>query len=135
MANVLNIKELLGTSYYFLEQYFGNDVPNTYSDYQPFELKEIANKKKQDTGAIVDSDQMIEIDEEITGIQKFGNSVLENKNGEEIASLTLTELPTLYSSIATSSVDLQMVPGKMIENKDRQVEETYQSKNTPVKSV
>ena len=118
-----------------ITQYFGNDVPNTYSDYQPFELKEIANKKKQDTGAIVDSDQMIEIDEEITGIQKFGNSVLENKNGEEIASLTLTELPTLYSSIATSSVDLQMVPGKMIENKDRQVEETYQSKNTPVKSV
>lgn len=119
---MLNMKELLGTSYYFLRQYFGKDVQTTdYDEFIPQSLKEKVNIERQESGAIVDSDKMVEMEEEITGIQTIGNSVLKNKNGDEIAGLTFTELPTIYSSMAKTSVDLQMVPGKMISNKGREV--------------
>jgi hypothetical protein len=114
MANVLNMKELLGTSYYFLRQYFGTDVPTSgYDDFIPQNLKQKQNLEKQETGANLIEDVV----EDIVGVQAVGSTVLENKKGEEIAQLTFTELPTLYSSMNTSSVGLEIVPGRMVEDK------------------
>ena len=120
MANVLNMKELVGTSYYFLQKYFGKDVQTTsYNDFIPQSLKEKLSLERQSTGAGADETVI----EEIMGVQAVGSTVLENKDGEEIAQLTLTELPTLYSSMTTSSVGLQFVPGKIAQEKVTKVEE------------
>ena len=112
MANVLNMKELVGTSYYFLRQYFGKDVQTIgYDDFIPQKLKEKQSIERQSTGAGADETVI----EEIMGVQGVGSTVLESKKGEEIAQLTFTELPTLYSSVTKSSVGLEFVPGKIVE--------------------
>ena len=114
MANVLNMKQLVGTSYYFLRQYFGNNVPTTeYDEFIPENLREKQSIAREETGASVIEDVV----EDIVGVQAVGSTVLENKKGEEIAQLTFTELPTLYSSMNTSSVGLDIVPGRMVEEK------------------
>ena len=108
------MKELLGTSYYFLKQYFGKDVPTTgYDEFIPQYLKEKQNLAREETGAIL-KDNVVE---EIVGVQAVGSTVLENKKGEEIAQLTFTELPTLYSSMTTSSVGLEIGTGRIVEDK------------------
>lgn len=114
MANVLNMKQLVGTSYYFLRQYFGKDVLTTdYDEFIPQNLKEKQSLAREETGASLIEDVV----EEIMGVQAVGSTVLENKKGEEIAQLTFTELPTLYSSMNTSSVGLEIVPGRIVEDK------------------
>jgi hypothetical protein len=114
MANVLNMKQLVGTSYYFLRQYFGTDVPTTeYDEFIPENLREKQSIAREETGASLIEDVV----EDIVGVQAVGSTVLENKKGEEIAQLTFTELPTLYSSMNTSSVGLEIVPGRMVEEK------------------
>ena len=120
MANVLNMKQLVGTSYYFLRQYFGTDVPTTeYDEFIPENLREKQSIAREETGASLIEDVV----EDIVGVQAVGSTVLENKKGEEIAQLTFTELPTLYSSMNTSSVGLEIVPGRMVEDKVTKVGE------------
>jgi hypothetical protein len=120
MANVLNMKQLVGTSYYFLRQYFGTDVPTTeYDEFIPENLREKQSLAREETGASLIEDVV----EDIVGVQAVGSTVLENKKGEEIAQLTFTELPTLYSSMNTSSVGLEIVPGRMVEEKVTKVGE------------
>lgn len=120
MANVLNMKQLVGTSYYFLRQYFGKDVLTTdYDEFIPQNLKEKQSLAREETGASLIEDVV----EEIMGVQAVGSTVLENKKGEEIAQLTFTELPTLYSSMNTSSVGLEIVPGRIVEDKVTKVGE------------
>ena len=124
MANAMNMNELIGTSYYFLKQYFGKDVINTnYNDFLLDGLREKINKEKQETGAIIE-----EKVEEITGAQTVGTMVLENKKGDELARMNLTELPTLFSNMTTSSVGLEMVPGKVVENVDMKAKEELKMK-------
>lgn len=125
MANVLNMKELVGTSYYFLQKYFGNEVkPLGYDDFIPQSLKEKQSLERQEIGVDMDETDV----EEIVGIQSVGSTVLENKDREEIAKLTLTELPTLYSNMIRSSVGLKFVPGKIVEEKPPQSGETKEVK-------
>jgi len=124
MSNALNMNELIGTSYYFLKQYFGKDVINTnYNDFLLDGLREKINKKNQETGAIIE-----EKVEEIVGTQSVGTMVLENKKGDEVARMNLTELPTLFSNMTTSSVGLEMVPGKVVENVDTKAKEELKIK-------
>jgi hypothetical protein len=124
MSNALNMNELIGTSYYFLKQYFGKDVINTnYNDFLLYGLREKINKKNQETGAIIE-----EKVEEIVGTQSVGTMVLENKKGDEVARMNLTELPTLFSNMTTSSVGLEMVPGKVVENVDTKAKEELKIK-------
>jgi hypothetical protein len=124
MSNALNMNELIGTSYYFLKQYFGKDVINTnYNDFLLDGLREKINKTNQETGAIIE-----EKVEEIVGTQSVGTMVLENKKGDEVARMNLTELPTLFSNMTTSSVGLEMVPGKVVENVDTKAKEELKIK-------
>ena len=116
MASILNVNELIGTSYYYLRQYFGNEIKD--ETYQiPQALQEKINKEEKDTFTRMnESDEYA--DEEIIGTQAVGNTILKNTNDETVAELLMTELPTPFSSMPTSSVGLKLVYGNIVENKE-----------------
>jgi chromosome segregation ATPase len=124
MANALNMNELIGTSYYFLKQYFGKDVKNAdYNDFLLEGLRQKLNEKREEKGITIE-----EKVEEIMGTQSVGSMVLENKKGDEVAEMNFTELPTLFNNMTTSSVGLEIVPGKVVENMDMKAKEELNMK-------
>jgi hypothetical protein len=98
--NVLNMNDIIGNSYYQLKNIFGDKVnPGSFANFMP---KDVLEK----------SDQYFpeeQLEEKVVGTQAPGSNILV-KDGETIAKMTITELPTFLSSMNASSIGLDLLP-------------------------
>jgi hypothetical protein len=91
---------MIGNAYYQLTNIFGDKVkPGSFANFMP---KDITDK----------SDQYFpeeQVEEKVVGTQAPGSNILV-KDGETIAKMTITELPTFLSSMNASSIGLDLLP-------------------------
>lgn len=99
------MNELIGTSYFYLKKYFGNAITEFDGPYLDYLPKDIPPPYEPMAPEVPDGDIK---EPDIEGSQAPGKQILVNKKGEEIASMTFTELPTTYSVNKNNSVGLEI---------------------------
>ena len=99
------MNELIGTSYFYLKKYFGKAITEFDGPYLDYLPKDIPPPYEPMAPEVPDGDIK---EPDIEGSQAPGKQILVNKKGEEIASMTFTELPTSYSINKNNSVGLEI---------------------------
>ena len=98
--NVLNMNDVIGNAYYQLKNIFGDKVdPGSFVNFMPKDVLEKSNQYFPEE----------QVEEKVVGTQAPGSNILV-KDGETIAKMTITELPTFLSSMNASSIGLDLLP-------------------------
>jgi hypothetical protein len=86
--NIMNMNEIIGTSYFYLRQVFGDRVkPNNYDVFYP----KVADKNKE-------VEEESSASEKINTLQLIGKNILV-QDGMPIASMMFSELPTEWNKL------------------------------------
>ena len=107
--NALNMNELIGTSYFYLKRYFGNNIDKVAGTYMDQVSPEILKKLIiPEPTAPEPPDKDVEEDQVIQRTQAPGNNILV-KNGQVIADYTISELSKIEDTVNTT-VGLEIRP-------------------------
>jgi hypothetical protein len=100
--NALNMNELIGTSYFYLKRYFGNNIDKVAGTYMDQVSPEILKKLIiPDPTAPEPPDKDVEEDQVIQRTQAPGNNILV-RNGDVIADYKISELSKIEEGINTA---------------------------------
>jgi hypothetical protein len=106
---------LLGEAYYYLKQYYGNSISIPTSIFIPVSLQQKLSQEEAEEAEINES-----VDKrEPIGTQQPGENVLVNENGETIAEMSVTELPTVLSEKGTTASNILGSPSELGENQGK----------------
>ena len=107
--NALNMNELIGTSYFYLKRYFGNNIDKVAGTYMDQVSPEILEKLIiPEPTAPEPPDKDVEEDQVIQRTQAPGNNILV-KNGQVIANYNISELSKIDEGLNTT-VGLEIRP-------------------------
>jgi hypothetical protein len=107
--NALNMNELIGTSYFYLKRYFGNNIDKVAGTYMDQVSPEILKKLIiPEPTAPEPPDKDVEEDQVIQRTQEPGNNILV-KNGQVIANYNISELSKIEEGLNTT-VGLEIRP-------------------------
>ena len=103
------MNELIGTSYFYLKRYFGNNIDKVAGTYMDQVSPEILKKLIiPEPTAPEPPDKDVEEDQVIQRTQAPGNNILV-KNGQVIADYTISELSKIEDTVNTT-VGLEIRP-------------------------
>ena len=103
------MNELIGTSYFYLKRYFGNDIDKVVGTYMDQVSPEILEKIQTKEATAPEPPDKDDEPEEITiREQAPGNKILE-KMGKVIASYNIAEYPVMEEGVDTT-VALEIKP-------------------------
>ena len=107
--NAVNVNELIGTSYFYLKRYFGNNIDKVAGNYMAEVSPEILKKLIIPEATAPDPPDEDDKEDEVTEqTQEPGNNILV-KNGKVIAEYTMSELSKIEEGVNTT-VGLEIVP-------------------------
>lgn len=107
------MNELIGTSYFYLKRYFGNDIDKVVGTYMDQVSPEILEKiQTKEATAPEPPEKDVEDDVITIGEQAPGNKILE-KMGKVIAEYNITEYPVVEEGVDTTvALEIRPLLGK-----------------------